>query len=65
MTIAPCKDCPDRSAECHATCERYAAYAKAREQERRERLKADEYSVAGARRSFKKWMEYQKKQKRR
>ena len=28
---APCvKDCPDRSAECHAHCEKYLEYEKAR-----------------------------------
>lgn len=60
---APCKECPDRTAECHATCERYAAYAKEREQERRNRHKADEVSTVGARRSYRKWVEYQKQLK--
>lgn len=32
----PCKGCKDRSAECHAHCEAYAAYA----QNNRERLAA-------------------------
>ena len=26
----PCKSCPDRSAECHAVCEKWAEYEKAR-----------------------------------
>ena len=60
---APCKDCSERSAECHAKCERYAAYAKEREQERRNRHKADEVSTVGARRSYRKWVEYQKQLK--
>lgn len=24
--ISPCKGCPDRSAECHGKCEKYAAW---------------------------------------
>lgn len=32
MSSNPCvKDCPNRSATCHAECERYAAFAKERE----------------------------------
>lgn len=27
-TIAPCKDCQDRSATCHATCEKYLTWSK-------------------------------------
>ena len=26
--IAPCKGCEDRTSECHADCERYAAWVK-------------------------------------
>ena len=35
MSINPCaKDCPNRSATCHAECEKYAVFAKEREEER-------------------------------
>lgn len=33
----PCQYCEDRTAECHATCERYAAYAVQQEEYRNER----------------------------
>lgn len=33
------KDCPRRSAECHATCEEYLAFVKQNEEERAERLR--------------------------
>lgn len=37
MSKNPCvKDCPNRSATCHAECEKYAAFAKDREAELRE-----------------------------
>lgn len=29
--FAPCKDCADRSAECHGKCEKYAEFASMRE----------------------------------
>ena len=42
-TIAPCKDCPDRSATCHATCEKYLTWSKRqtelREEDHRNRNK--------------------------
>lgn len=28
--VCPCKDCKDRNAECHATCEPYLEYEKER-----------------------------------
>lgn len=31
--ISPCKDCPDRTIECHGQCERYKAFRKEREKE--------------------------------
>lgn len=35
----PCaKDCPDRKAGCHASCERWAAYEKERNEEYKKRL---------------------------
>lgn len=30
---APCKDCPERALHCHGTCERYAAYKRAKDAE--------------------------------
>lgn len=41
------RDCPERSAECHATCKRYAAYAKRREELRRARASEQEYPTTG------------------
>ena len=40
--LAPCKGCPDRSTgprstDCHATCERYAAFVAAKAAERTQR----------------------------
>lgn len=29
--IAPCKDCPDRTAHCHAKCDKYNAWKSRRE----------------------------------
>lgn len=38
MKDNPCeKDCPDRNAECHATCEKYAEFAARCEKERERR----------------------------
>lgn len=38
MKNSPCvKNCPDRNAECHATCEKYAAFAAWCEKERERR----------------------------
>jgi predicted metal-binding transcription factor (methanogenesis marker protein 9) len=31
MMDAPCKDCPDRHALCHSTCEKYQAFVRERE----------------------------------
>lgn len=33
MTKAPCKDCPDRHAGCHGTCEKYLSWSKIHEEE--------------------------------
>ena len=30
--IAPCKDCPDRSLGCHASCGKYIAYRKTQDE---------------------------------
>lgn len=42
----PCHNCPDRSAECHATCGKYAEFAAWREKER-ERLRLENMNTAG------------------
>lgn len=34
MTKAPCKDCTDRHAGCHAGCEKYLSWCKIHEQEK-------------------------------
>lgn len=34
MTDAPCFCCPDRHIGCHGKCDKYQAFAKARERER-------------------------------
>ena len=36
----PCRDCPDRTAECHADCERYLAYRAECDRMRRERIES-------------------------
>lgn len=44
----PCtKDCPNRSADCHAKCERYAKWAErvAEARKNRQLHKADEYTI--------------------
>lgn len=43
---APCKDCPDRMINCHATCEKYKAYDKER-QEIRKQKERDAISYLG------------------
>lgn len=35
---SPCKDCPDRHAHCHSTCNRYGEYAAMFEKIRAQRL---------------------------
>ena len=51
---APCKDCPDRttgcrSTDCHATCERYAAFVAAKQAENdRRRMFQQVYSAVAA-----------------
>ena len=60
----PCKDCPDRSWPCHATCERYARYAEAREAERNARAERKALERA-ATSSVKKLQAYEAKIKRR
>lgn len=39
MKQSPCYNCPERAPECHADCERYAAWANARAAERAKRRK--------------------------
>lgn len=38
----PCKDCADRTVECHADCSRYRQYAEACEQARKKRLQEND-----------------------
>ena len=35
----PCKDCSTRTMGCHITCERYQAFSKQKEEERKDRIK--------------------------
>ena len=42
MVDAPCKDCKDRTATCHATCKKYQKYSKQREAERKAEFKKRE-----------------------
>lgn len=60
----PCKDCKERTSECHATCERYARYAEAREAERNARAERKALERA-ATSSAKKLQAYEAKIKRR
>ena len=41
----PCLNCPDRSAECHATCEAYLDAAKRREEERENQRKQKQADI--------------------
>lgn len=34
---SPCRDCPDRTADCHCTCEKYLAYQAERKEIARQR----------------------------
>lgn len=46
MIKPPCKDCPDRTVDCHAECEQYAAFDAERKQLQAERiLRNDSYLV--------------------
>ena len=60
----PCKDCEERTSECHATCKRYARYAKAREVQRNAKAKRKALERA-ATSSAKKLQAYEAKIKRR
>lgn len=44
--MPPCKDCPDRWAECHANCEKWAKYEEARNAAYKEKNKAGEIAHA-------------------
>ena len=35
MISAPCKDCPDRTPDCHADCREYNLYRKVRSDEKK------------------------------
>lgn len=47
QATTPCKGYPDRSAECHASCLRYAAYADQRAKIRKARKEESELSATG------------------
>ena len=36
MSVAPCKNCPDRKPRCHTVCEKYVAF----EEQKKEEYKA-------------------------
>lgn len=40
--VAPCMNCPDRTAECHGVCEKYKEYEQARREVYEEARKARE-----------------------
>lgn len=41
----PCKDCPDRSPECHGKCERYQEYCAEREAIKARKREADNADI--------------------
>ena len=66
MDIPCTRDCPGRSSVCHGSCEKYAAYAKWREEQRRERAKRNRDEAALSRyeqrlKGMKRYLENQKK----
>ena len=38
---SPCRDCSDRTAECHCTCEKYLAYQAERKEIAKKRIEHD------------------------
>ena len=40
MIRGPCKDCQERTPECHAKCERYAAYREKKAVEAKKRMES-------------------------
>lgn len=40
ITICPCKDCPNRNASCHSSCESYKEWSEENERLREERNEA-------------------------
>ena len=46
MDIPCVKECPDRTEDCHGHCERYAAYAAWRKEEREKKQKRAEEEAA-------------------
>lgn len=38
---SPCRDCPDRTADCHCTCEKYLAYQRERKEIAKKRIEDD------------------------
>ena len=43
--MSPCKGCEDRSAECHATCKRYAEYRAQCDENIKKRLQSSSISI--------------------
>ena len=43
MISAPCKDCPDRTPDCHAECREYNLYRKVRSDEKKLRKRDSAY----------------------
>lgn len=41
----PCKDCPDRWAECHANCEKWAEYEEARREYYKQKTAKDKVEI--------------------
>ena len=41
---SPCYNCPDRSLECHSTCEKYQAYHDGRVAEQKKKLDSNPYA---------------------
>lgn len=44
--IAPCRDCQERTPECHGCCERYKAYRAAKDKETQNRGRERDAAVA-------------------
>ena len=43
MITAPCKDCPDRTPDCHSDCQEYNLYRKVRRDENKNRKRDSAY----------------------
>lgn len=52
MAKVPCKDCSERSAECHSTCDKYREFQKQNEELKEKRRLQREADVYGEQRKF-------------